>query len=260
MASRECILKSLLILQTVIDFEILERTEHPDIGLIPGTLDTWFNDLAGLSDEQVTVAFSHFRRTLTSDFNRRPRPGDVIQFCERIQTGGWLAGWREYLERAEASGMFGSSQDAREWSSPLVQAAAEACGGIRALAAADVSKHPFLKKQFQDAYQAASDAVQAQHTLQALGCPQIGQRAEVIQIAEARARRQDPEEELKCPHSDPAQAIEWLKGLRRRQMGDGPLPDQEKPIVVDRSQPLGFTSLGTAIKKWEKHNKLEAQG
>lgn len=264
MASRACVIKALLLLRTVIDFEIQQTKEHPELGLIPGTADVWCKDLSQYTDEQVESAAEHFRSTLPSTWNRKPRPGDIQAVIEEMEIGGWSNAWHEFQDRADRFrvNMAGNSGP---WSSLLVKTAAHRCGGVGALQACKPENLQHFQSQFKKHYEELCrerkmQGVQSDAGRALLEPPQESSQKlltgdMVIQLAYNREKL--PEERRNTPEAK-AKADEIIANLKRKQreqMGamSGDLLKIEKPVYdIPRPGGSGLSSFKTVVNKMKE--------
>ncbi len=138
MASLETITKMLE--RFSIAFAMPEMTE--------AALETWALALEDISDEMVQAATVHFIKTWGSQFNRKPRPGDIREFQSQASEASWADAWQEVQALSAACVQPDSTV---EFSSPEIRQACRAVGGLRAIFECDTDMLPTIRAQFRDA-------------------------------------------------------------------------------------------------------------
>lgn len=135
--------------------------------------ETWYLTLSHLPDEIVKAGFIHLCRTMTSDYNRMPRPADICKWATEAKSSNWSEAWDEMLEKAHlfASPIFKASETGPEmvpppaWSTPAVEQAYKQFGGHQAVLAMAEKDIPTCRAQFRQIYENATSREATKSTL-----------------------------------------------------------------------------------------------
>lgn len=151
MASREVVLKMLELFSVVFDLVLTEAL-----------IETWEFAMGDLDDEVVMAATVHFVKTWGSQYNRKPRPGDVYEFYSEVYDTSWVDAWKEVQFLCGACAQYGSSVT---FSDRYVADACAAVGGLRAIYECNPNALPAIRAQFRDAYKKVLEKAKAEKTL-----------------------------------------------------------------------------------------------
>jgi hypothetical protein len=120
-----------------------------DLRMDQDAIETWEMALNDLSDEVVQAATVHFVKSWGSQYNRKPRPGDVHEFFNEVFDTSWRDAWAEVQFLMVACQQPGSSV---EFSSHAIKLAVESLGRLRTIYETPPALLPKLRDQFRDAY------------------------------------------------------------------------------------------------------------
>jgi len=170
MASRKLIAAHLAALTASgFNVPIIEPRKDPVKGNIPGSLDFWVLDLEDLTDEQVNIAFSHFRRNRTSDFGGKTvLSGDIRALVQLTQSGGWSEAWKEYFDRAMTP-VYGLNARRPDWKSETAKKVCNRLGGLNVIREAEADQMPFIQAQFKKHFDEIQQEQAITKTLEAAG-------------------------------------------------------------------------------------------
>lgn len=160
MASIETITKMLE--RFSIAFNMPEITE--------AALETWALALDDISDEMVQAATVHFIKTWGSQFNRKPRPGDIREFQNEATEASWADAWQEVQALSQACVQPDSTV---EFSSPEIRQACQSVGGLRAVFECETDMLPTIRAQFRDALKTIRAQNQARNIVQRVTTPRV---------------------------------------------------------------------------------------
>lgn len=156
------------------------------------TVDTWIEDLSDLPDPAVEAAFNAVRKTFKPRFNGdRPTPGVLREWILKHITKSDSSAFNECLNNASqmqsrycTTGKNGELIELPiKWSSPLVKAAFEQFGGVKAFNSMLEEQLPTARAQFRNMYN--------QIQLKAQGQDSLDLKSEnVISISEAKQRHE----------------------------------------------------------------------
>lgn len=131
------------------------------------TIETWFMALADLSDEQVQAGFVHLVRTPTSEYNTKPRPGDIRAFANQSseQVSNWAEAWQEVLDKAHLfySPVLGMA--APQWSTPAVEQAVKQFGGVNTIVNMLEKDIPTHRAQFRQIFEQVGKRAEQKATM-----------------------------------------------------------------------------------------------
>jgi len=135
---------------------------HPEI-----TFETWHMALADLSDEQVQAGFVHLIKTLTSEYNPKPKPGDIRAFANQSseQVFSWAEAWQEVLDKAHLfySPVMGMAPP--QWSTPAIEQAVQQFGGITTIVNMLEKDIPTHRAQFRGIFEQVSKRAEQKATM-----------------------------------------------------------------------------------------------
>lgn len=138
MASKEVIIQMLRRFSVVFDLRMDQDA-----------IETWEMALDDLSDDVVQAATVHFVKHWGSQYNRKPRPGDVHEFYDEVFDTSWRKAWDEVQYLRSACQQPDSNV---EFSTDSVWKACQSLGGLRTIYETPAAFQPKLRDQFRDAY------------------------------------------------------------------------------------------------------------
>jgi len=133
-------------------------------------LETWALALDDISDEMVQAATVHFIKTWGSQFNRKPRPGDIREFQSQASESSWADAWQEVQALSQACVQPDSTV---EFSSPEIRQACQSVGGLRAVFECETDMLPAIRAQFRDALKTIRAQNQARNIVQRVTTPRV---------------------------------------------------------------------------------------
>lgn len=133
-------------------------------------LETWALALDDISDEMVQAATVHFIKTWGSQFNRKPRPGDIREFQAQAQESSWADAWQEVQTLSAACVQPDCTV---QFSSPEIRQACQSVGGLRAVFECDTDQLPTIRAQFRDALKTIRAQNQARNIVQRVTTPRV---------------------------------------------------------------------------------------
>lgn len=159
MASKETIIQMLRRFSVVFDLRMDQDA-----------IETWEMALEDLSDEVVQAATVHFVKHWGSQYNRKPRPGDVHEFYDEVFDTSWRKAWDEVQYLKNACQQPDSSVS---FSAESVRKACASIGGLRAIYETPTAFLPKLRDQFRDSYKEIKTNLKIQGIIEHQSTPTI---------------------------------------------------------------------------------------
>jgi len=147
-------------------FHTFGKNEESDRELI----EHWHMLLGDVPDDILESATVHICRTWSSEFNRSPVPGDVIQFWNQATEASWADAWQEVQALSQACVQPDSTV---EFSSPEIRQACQSVGGLRAVFECETDMLPTIRAQFRDALKTIRAQNQARNIVQRVTTPRV---------------------------------------------------------------------------------------
>lgn len=119
-------------------------------------IDTWYLLLSDLSDERVKVGFIEVARKSTSNYNPRPRPGDIREVTQKGSVISWDAAFQEIMRNAPKvlnQDFMGGQFIPILWSSKSVYDLMNRTGNAIYYASLEDSKIETAKAQFRQSFE-----------------------------------------------------------------------------------------------------------